>query len=251
MRKPEPKAILSLLPLLGILFAVRPVFATPYVDITADWAVGSFMFFPSDNSGGGALPSGLAISCFGGASGGGAAGCSDSRTLDQTVLASQTLSLDATSGLTITNNTGQAIDGTLYFTTVFASFDPSNSLGVGVDSLTNDNASFSASVLGTGVASANSCSLGAGPGVGCVLLNGLGGALFTEAVWSPDTSQDFTGIDLSLAPGASQQLSYTIDIGADFTVPEPSSLMLLASGILLLSLLCFPQLDHRAFWRNC
>ncbi|MGH7105564.1 MAG: PEP-CTERM sorting domain-containing protein [Acetobacteraceae bacterium] len=236
MAKPRLVASICFVSWLGLWIAARPALATPYVDITADWAVASFTFVPTGGAAG--MPAGLAISCFGGATGGGAAGCSDALTLDQTVALSQDPSANAVSGLTITNDGTTPLDGNLFFNIVFSTFDPTGSLGVGVDSL-SDQASFTTAISGTGVDATSKCSLGDGPGMGCVLLDGSGRARYTEAVWSPDSSLLFTPIDLALAPGGSENLSYTISIDADFAVPEPSSLPLLGAGLVFLALV-FP-----------
>ncbi|MGH7101023.1 MAG: PEP-CTERM sorting domain-containing protein [Acetobacteraceae bacterium] len=233
MTKPRLVASICFASSLGLWIAARPAVATPYVDITADWAVGSFSFIPT--VGVADMPAGLAISCFGGATGGGAAGCSDALTLDQTVAISQDPSDSAVSGLTIANDGTTPLNGNLSFNVVFSTFDPTGSLGVGVDSL-SDEASFATAVSGTGVDATSTCSLGEGPVMGCVLLDGVGGARYTEAVWSADSSLLFTGVDLALAPGDSETLSYTISIDADIAVPEPSSLPLLGGGLLLLAL---------------
>ncbi len=161
--------------------------------------------------------------------------------LDRTIPSSQNPALNAVSGLQMTNDTGQVLTGNLFFDTSHSSFDPLSSLGTGVDNLSIQSASFSTLVFGPGVGSENSCTMGAGPATGCILLSGpsIGGFQYTEAVWSADSSQDYTGIGLSLAPGASEQLSYTISSGADFQVPEPSSMVLLTSGPLLFAPLLF------------
>lgn len=246
MTKPRLVASICFVSWLGLWIAARPAFATPYVDITADWAVRSFSFFPAGGAAG--LPAGLAISCFGVATGGGAAGCSDALTLDRTVAAAQDPSGKAVGGLTIANDGTTPLAGNLFFNVTFSTFDPAGSLGIGVDSL-SDRASFATAISGTGVDATSTCSLGDGPGVGCVLLDGLGGARYTEAVWSADSSQEFTGVDLALAPGESETLSYTISIDADFAVPEPSSLPLLGAGLLLLALM-FPLARRRGVARH-
>lgn len=217
---------------------LQPAFATPYVDVTSEWSAGNFQFIPDNSLNPQALPGGLVISCFGGAASTAGGGCGDSRTLDTTATTTENLSVNANSGIEITNNSSQTFAGSLLFLLNVGPFNPGGpEIGASVDNPLTEYASLTSSITGYGVA-------GSAYGVATskVACNTTAGTLSlppdTCGLNSPDTSQEMVFLSLdSLLPGQSEQISYTIDIEADFQVPEPSSLPILGMAVLLLALL--------------
>jgi hypothetical protein len=185
----------------------------------------------------GVIPNGITISCFGGAiTTLNQQGCSDIRSLDTTVTMSEHLSVSALSGLVVTNTTDQTFGNILFFLSDFSAFNPGGpGIGISIDDPVAQAASFSSSVSGPSVGDSHGCSIG---------FNGTSGFIFsptTCGVPAPDSSQGQLFIDLSgLGPGENEQFSYSINIAADFAfIPEPASIVSLASGCVLLAGMMF------------
>ncbi|HEY3910602.1 MAG TPA: hypothetical protein VGM07_12020 [Stellaceae bacterium] len=204
--------------------AAGSAWATPYVDIRAYW-------FVTPGSGT-TIPSGVTLSCFGGATGL-ANGCTDSRSIDASVTGPEQLSADAMSGLTVTNTTDQSFAPTQPFRVEFSAFNPGGPMvGISIDDPPTEAASFASTVSGPQASDFHSCSVG---------FLGDSGHLFsptTCGVDSPDSSEGMIYIDVP--PGQSEQLAYSIDMTADFAVPEASS-----ASILAIALLGFGEINRR------
>jgi hypothetical protein len=189
--------------------------ATPYADINAFWSV----LVNSQTT----IPSGITISCFGGATSL-SDGCTDSRSIDLSVTGAAHLSANTTSGIVITNMTDQAFAPTNPFITEFSAFNAGGpEIGIGIDDPVSQAASFASAVSGPEVGDFHSCSVG---------FLGDSGQMFsptTCGVENPDSSQGSIFVDV--APGQSERLSYSIGITADFTVPEASSLSILVVAL--------------------
>lgn len=195
-----------------------PASATPYVNIRAYWSI-----MPDSAI---TIPSGVTISCFGGAIGS-TNGCTDSRSIDASVAGSEQLSANATSGLIVTNASDQSFAPTQPFDVEFSAFNPGGpAVGISIDNPLTQAAGFTSSVSGPQASDFHSCSVG---------FLGDSGHLFSPTacgVGSPDSSEGLIFFDV--APGGSEKLAYSIDMTADFAVPEASSVSILAIGLLAL-----------------
>lgn len=198
--------------------AAGPASATPYVKIRAYWSV-----TPDSEI---LIPSGVTISCFGGATGL-INGCTDGRSIDTLVTKSEQLSADAVSGFEVTNTTNQAFAPSQPFLVQFSAFNPGGpAVGVSIDNPLTQAAGFTSSVSGPQARDLHSCSVG---------FLGQSGQVFsptTCGVINPDSSEGLVYLDV--APGDSEKLAYSIDMAADFAVPEASSVSILAIGLLAL-----------------
>lgn len=209
--------------------------ATPYVDVRAEWQVLIDGYVPPNSYNAQSLPSGLTISCYGGATGNGSS-CADSSFLSDTLSNSGNVSAKTTSGFLVTNNSKAVLDGSLALSTDFSAFNPGGpEVGLSIDNPKTQSASFMSSVYGPGVGDYHACSLPASA------LGEFGaGAYFsptTCGVASPDSSQEIYDFALtSLDPGASTKIIYKIRQSAQFDVPEPPALALLGTGVFLLGL---------------
>lgn len=186
------------------------------------------------------LPSGLTLSCYGTATGGGW-GCADTVRYSKIVTRSGGYGTSDTSGVSITNVSNIPItDAISYFVDVGNISD--GGIEAVVDDLATESVSFSASVDSPGIPKGNFplCHSSSTYG-GCMLtrLPGGGGAL---TISSFDDST-FTVIDypVDLEPGDSIQIPFITTVGATFilpkAVPEPSSIALLAFGLLFLGMI--------------
>jgi hypothetical protein len=212
-------ALSGLFALVLLVGVSAPASSTPFVDVKADWQVSLTS----------ALPNGISLSCFGSAVGI-PNGCSDSGLLNTTVNSSEHLSVSILSGIVVKNTTTQTIGGSLSFVTNFSAFNPGGApIGLGIDDPATQDAMFSSSVSGEEVGDLHNCSIG---------FEGYSApaGFFTPTtcgVNSPDSSSHNFSIDLaSIAPGQSEQIPYQISISADFVIPEPASISILAIGLI-------------------
>jgi hypothetical protein len=207
-------------------FVSVPAFSTPMIDVQAFWSV-------SARVPGTTIPDGISFSCFGGASGN-ADGCGDSRSLNTSVLTSEHLSASATSGLEIINTSDHFFTGSLVFATDFSSCNNSGCLAITIDDPAFQFGGYSSSVSGPGVGDSHNCSVG--------FLGNSGFQVFSPThcgVPGPDSSQNVIFVDVStLAPGGTIDLSYSINITADFVlVPEPETIWLFGCALAALGTL--------------
>ena len=196
--------------------------ATPYVDVTAFWRVQGPYYTAENPSLSQPRPNAITMSCIGGGVVGPPlpqnASCGDSQQLIQSVNHSELLSVSSLSGFQITNTTGQTFSGTeLTFLATFTAFNSGGpQVGISIDDPLRESARFSSSVSGPGVGDSHACST----------TDPLGPFNFT-----PTTC----GVPSALGPGQSEEFLYRTSIVADFVipVPEPSSLAVIGSALLL------------------
>jgi hypothetical protein len=197
---------------------IKEASANAMVDVHADWNVA----LP------GVLPNGISISCTGAAGGSVQNRCGASLSLfvsnDSASL--ETFHVSSIGGLAITNISDLEYSGvTLLFDTDFSAFNP-GSIGASITYPGLEDASFSSSVIGTGVDDFHSCDTagGGGPGVNF--------SPYACGVQSPDSSEEQFSVALP-APGTTIDISpYTINISASLIgIPEPATLFLFGAGL--------------------
>ena len=199
--------------------------ATAMVHVRAEWS--AQLYYYSDQSGlysslYPATPTDVGVSCFGNANDI-YRGCGYSLTVDAVSHGGslETTSSTANGGLYIENNSQQTYS--FDFITNFSAFNPGGpSIGAQVDDPLHEFAGFSSLVSGPGVYDSHACTTDASH-ASC-------------GVMSPDSSQYEFGF--TLAPGQTYTATYLIDIESTVqSVPEPTSLVLLAGSLLGLGLL--------------
>lgn len=225
MRSAKLKAVVAAL-LTTAAFAT-PALATPYIDIRSNFGVYEDPLYQ--------VPAGVAISCSGDATSIGN-GCGGQISLSTTVTESGHLSASFDGALVITNTTDGMIDAPLAFHTYFSAFNPGGpGIGISIDDPLTEGAQFRSSQSGKGIGDSHSCSIG---------LYGASGSIYSPTscgVFSPDSSETSFSENLaSLAPGASLEIPYLLQIDADFIVsagdppngvPEPASALVVLSGL--------------------
>lgn len=232
------KLVLPLLPLLGILIAAaQPCFATPYASV--DYAYEQIDTFRSPELNSLLLPSGLALSCYGSATAGsGGPGCTVNLSTSVTATQSEDDSANASGGVELTNTSDQTIDDWLLYDVWFAV-----DVIVGVDNPATQYGVFELTQQGPGLDASYSCSAGeAGPPLydWCATHDNAEGQVIETALYPEWGASLVSGeqVEVDLTPGASMELpAYTDSFYAWFVVPEPSSLALLASGLLVFAFL--------------
>ncbi len=242
MNKAGRNLVLAVVPCLGLLMAAaRPAFATPEVYGEISWSA-SLYFFPPPNSDEPISVPGLVISCFGAGVQGGNGNCySQELTLGQSITSSGSYSASSVGGIEVTNTTDQTIEAAAAL-----SFDPGPYTGmyVAIDNPDTQYASFQWSIAGSadtgGIGYFADGYVGVGAPDGCEVTgdawDNAGGCpdsvfavlagVSTDASYNP-------AVTIDLAPGASTYLTFTSSLQAQFVLPEPSSLALLASGLFL------------------